>query len=61
MRNNLINVRKEKKLTQSQVADMLNISLRQYQRIECGDTVGKIKTWDALEKIFETDQKLLRD
>lgn len=61
MRNNLINIRKEKRLTQSQVADMLNISLRQYQRIECGDTVGKVKMWDMLENIFQTNQKLLRE
>ena len=38
MRENLKNARKAAGMTQQQMADRLDISLRQYQRIEEGDS-----------------------
>lgn len=60
MRENLKKARKEKGLTQQQVADLLGIGIRQYQRIEAGDSIGTIESWDALEDILGIHQRILR-
>ena len=47
MRENLKTARKEKEMTQEQVAEYLNISLRTYKYIEAGRIIGKVGMWDA--------------
>lgn len=61
MRNILKNARKEKSLTQQQVADWLGISLRYYQNIEQGSRTGDFQIWDALEDITGIHQRKLRE
>jgi len=48
-------------LTQQQVADKLNLSLRQYNRIEEGSAHGTFQTWDTLEDLFSIHQRKLRE
>ena len=60
MRTTLKQARLVSCLTQQQVADKLHITVRHYQRIESGDTVGKAKTWDELETMFGIPQIRLR-
>lgn len=47
-------------MTQQAVADELGISLRHYQGIESGSTIGRIELWDALEDLFSVHQRELR-
>lgn len=61
VRKNLKEARKEKGLTQQQVADQLEISLRYYQSIESGDRTGDFALWDALEDITGIHQRKLRE
>lgn len=61
MRENLKNIRKEKGLTQQQVADELGISLRYYQKIEQGSRTGDFDIWDKLEDITGVHQRILRE
>lgn len=60
MRDILRNARKEKGLTQQQVADQLGISLRYYRMIENGDRTGDFEIWDDLEDMFNVNQRSLR-
>lgn len=60
MRENLKAARKEKGMTQQQVADHLGISLRHYQRMESGEIVGFVELWDELEDLFSIHQRVLR-
>lgn len=60
MRENLKRARKEKGLTQQQMADMLEISLRYYQNIEAGSRTGDFALWDTLEDITGIHQRILR-
>ena len=61
MRETLRKVRKEKGLTQQQVADLLGIGLRHYQKIEAGETMGSFEIWDVLEDILGIHQRILRE
>lgn len=61
MRENLKKARKDAGMTQQQVADRLGISLRQYQRMESGISVGDISLWDMLEDVFNVHQRVLRE
>lgn len=61
MRETLRKARKEKGLTQQQVADQLGISLRYYQKIEAGDQTGDFWIWDNLEDLFNIHQRKLRE
>lgn len=61
MRENLKKARMEAGMTQQQVAEHLNISVRMYQRIESGEALGKITHWDALEDLFEIPQRQIRE
>ena len=61
MRETLRKARKEKGLTQQQVADQLGVGLRHYQKIEAGDTTGSFEIWDALEDILGIHQRILRE
>lgn len=60
MRENLRRARAAAGMTQQRVADELGISLRSYQRLEAGDILGRIPTWDALEDLFGIGQRELR-
>lgn len=61
MRENLKAARKEKGLTQQQVADYLGITLVYYQKIEKGDRTGDFRIWDSLEDLFNIHQRKLRE
>ena len=61
MRENLRKARKEKGMTQQQVADRLDISLVHYQKIEQGSRPGDFKIWDNLEDLFNVHQRKLRE
>lgn len=61
MRENLRNARKEKGLTQQEVADHLGISLVYYQKIEQGSRTGDFALWDSLEDLFNLHQRKLRE
>lgn len=52
MRKNLIQLRQSKNYSQSDMSNLLNISLRQYQRIESGESEGKLKLWKELSSIL---------
>lgn len=52
MRNNLKEARQKAGMTQRNVAEYLGITIRSYQRIENGERIGEIKTWDMLEDLF---------
>ncbi len=60
-RENLKKARKEKGLTQQQIADYLNISLIYYQKIEQGIRTGDYVIWDSLEDLFRIHQRKLRE
>ena len=53
MRNNLKSCREQKGYTQKQVAVMLQITERQYQRIEKGEQDGTIKLWVKIKQLLE--------
>ena len=61
MRKLLRQARKDKGLTQQQLADLLGVKLITYKRIEYGQRIGRIETWDKLEDIFGIHQRLLRE
>lgn len=61
MRENLKDARKKAGYTQQAMADKLKIGLRQYQRIESGESVGTFELWDVLEDMFNTHQRILRE
>ena len=60
MRKNLKEARKEAGMTQQQMADKLEISLRYYQHIEAGQRIGDFGIWDTLEDITGVHQRILR-
>lgn len=53
MRTNLIDERKQKQLTQAEVAKLIGITTRQYQAIEAGTSNGSIKVWQSLKDLFQ--------
>ena len=61
MRKNLKEARKAAGLTQQQMADKLEISLRYYQNLETGDRTGDFIIWDTLEDITGIHQRKLRE
>lgn len=52
MRANLIKARKEKRLTQKQISQALEISERQYRKLEAGASNGSIELWCKLKKLL---------
>lgn len=60
MRKNLKEARQAAGMTQQQLADRLNISLRYYQKIEAGTHTGDFTIWDALEDVLGVHQRILR-
>ena len=61
MRKNLKEARQRAGMTQQEVADKLNISLRYYRCIENGERNGDFTIWDKLEDLFKVHQRLLRE
>lgn len=61
MRKNLKEARQKAGMTQKQVAEYLGITIRAYQRIENGERIGEIETWDLLEDLFYINQRRLRE
>lgn len=61
MRKNLKEARMAAGMTQQQMADELEISLRYYQNIEAGDRTGDFEIWDKLEDITGIHQRKLRE
>lgn len=61
MRIKLKKARLKAGMTQQQIADKLNISLRYYQQIEAGSRTGDFIIWDTLEDLFLIHQKTLRE
>lgn len=61
MRKNLKDARRKKGLTQKQVAEYLGITEHAYQKIEYGERIGKIESWDKLEDLFGVHQRTLRE
>lgn len=61
MRENLRAARKAAGLTQQQLADELGITVFAYKRIEYGQRIGRIETWDKLEDLFGIHQRKLRE
>lgn len=59
-REALKEARRRAGMTQQAVADHLGISWRQYQRIEAGKVMGRIRVWDDLEDLFGASQRALR-
>lgn len=59
-RERLKAARQKAGMTQKQVAEYLDITLRSYQRIESGELLGSIAHWDALEDLFTIHQRELR-
>lgn len=60
MRRNLKEARQKAGMTQQQMADKLEISLRYYQHIEAGQRTGDFGIWDVLEDITGVHQRILR-
>ena len=61
MRKNLKEARQKAGMTQQQMADRLEISLRHYQKIEYAEIGGSFEVWDALEDILGIHQRKLRE
>lgn len=61
MRENLKHARQKAGMTQQQVADKLEISLRHYQFIESGERTGDFTLWDSLEDLLGIHQRKLRE
>ena len=57
----LKNARQKAGMTQQQVADHLEISLRYYQKIEAGESNGSFEIWDVLEDMLRIHQRKLRE
>lgn len=60
-RENLKKARREAGMTQQQMADKLEISLRHYQFIESGERTGDFTLWDSLEDLLGIHQRKLRE
>lgn len=61
MRKVLKEAREDADLTQRQIAELLGISVRHYQRIESGRSNGSFEIWDDLEDILWVNQRKLRE
>lgn len=61
MRKTLKKARQDAVLTQQNMADRLNISLRHYKYMEAGLVVGNVELWDAMEDMFNIHQRKLRE
>ncbi len=55
MRKNLKDLRKKRGFSQKELAEKLNISERQYQRLEAGTSDGSIALWQNLKIILQSE------
>ena len=53
MRKNLIAARQKQKLTKGQLAPLVGISVKQYNRLEAGTSDGSVKVWERLKKTLK--------
>lgn len=53
MRRNLKSCREKYGLTQVEFSKALGITVRQYHRIESGDSDGSIKLWEKIKSLLE--------
>ena len=60
-RENLKKARRDAGMTQKEVAEYLGMTERAYQRIESGERLGTIESWDLLEDLFQSNQRVLRE
>ena len=60
MREKLRQARKDRGMTQKEVAEYLGVSERYYRYIESGLRDGDFKLWDDLEDLFNIHQRILR-
>ena len=61
MRKQLKEARMKAGLTQQQMAEKLDISLRYYKNIEAGERTGDVTLWDDLEDLLGIHQRILRE
>lgn len=54
MRKNLKDLRKKRGFSQKELAEKLNISERQYQRLEAGTSNGSVALWQNLKTILQS-------
>mgnify|MGYP001080638244 FL=1 len=54
MRKNLKDLRKKRGFSQKELAEKLDISERQYQRIEAGTSDGSVALWQNLKTILKS-------
>lgn len=58
---NLKFLRKERKLTQEQLSEMINLDIRQYSRIETGNGFPSLSTLEKLCKTLDINPAILFD
>lgn len=51
-RQNLIDERKRKQLTQAEAAEIVGITTRHYNSLEAGTSDGSVKVWERLKDLF---------
>jgi len=61
VRETLRQARRDKGMTQQDMADELGITLRHYQKIEYANLKGSFEVWDALEDLLGVHQRILRE
>ena len=61
MRAVLKQARRDKGMTQDDVADYLFISESYYKALESGKKTGSVELWDKLEDLFNVHQRILRN
>lgn len=61
MRQNLKAAREKANLSVDELARMLNITDRYYRALEAGTRNGNFGLWDALEDLFLSHQRILRE
>jgi len=61
VKENLIRVRKQKKFSQQDVAEHLNISQTQYQRKEKGEAGITDSEWERMAKLFEVEIEEIKE
>ena len=54
MRKNLKDLRKKRGFSQKELAEKLNISERQYQKLEAGTSNGGVALWQNLKTILQS-------
>lgn len=60
MRFNLIKARQSAKMTQKDLAVLLQVSPQTISHLECGRSNGRVILWDKIEKLLNTPQCELR-